>query len=597
MIETLKRFKLQIIVLLIIIISIPITFIQLSRQQETRSRATGSPISLNLNPLTSSQQLDTQFDVALTINTNTNNVSALDITITYNSKILTLVSFTPASTFSTITNDSSTRGTLHYVGVNPTSSPITGGAVSIGSLKFQGVTAGTASVGFSNIQATAQGQSGLLPIDTANTRNGSYVIITTPAPTYTISGNVFVDTNGNGEKDGQESNYVSIDNLTLRTGSCNGTLIGTASSASTSPGYTFSELANGTTYYIVFRKPTSQYNITIPTNATLCSGSSYNHYVTRTISGANVSQNWGIQPVSTSTPTPTPTTVPTATPTPTPTPTGTVPSNFTFTSVCSGTDSQMILSWTANSAGGIQTIKRCEGPGCILVDYTTVGSTVATYTYTGLLYITVYRHQVCNSFGCSSVAFGLSNSCPLPTQPPTPQPTIPPGTTSLSLSITLTGIGVSQNPALGINNNPRRPARNVQAVLINSDNQQVATFSATVNFDSATGRYRGNIGLGNNFISGSYLVKVRLDNTLWKTIPGIQNITSGQIYNAPQAALVSGDIIQNNEINLLDYNALLSCYGARACTTKVQADANDDGKVDELDLNILYAGFARRVGD
>src|SRR3989344_6152687 len=130
MIETLKRFKLQIIVLILIVISIPITLIQISRQQEIRSRATGgSPISLILKPLTSSQQLGTQFDVELRINTNTNNVTALDITITYDASILTLVSFTPASTFSTITNNSSTPGTLHYVGVSmPENPPITGAA-------------------------------------------------------------------------------------------------------------------------------------------------------------------------------------------------------------------------------------------------------------------------------------------------------------------------------------------------------------------------------------------------------------------------------------------------------------------------------------
>ena len=133
--------------------------------------------------------------------------------------------------------------------------------------------------------------------------------------------------------------------------------------------------------------------------------------------------------------------------------------------------------------------------------------------------------------------------------------------------------------------------------IVNSGNQQVDLTEATVDYDSATGKYKGNVSLGNNFISGSYLAKVRFDNTLWKTIPGIQNITSGQTYNAPEASLVSGDIIQDNEINLLDYNALLSCFGAQACATKVQADLNDDDKVEELDLNILYAGFAKRKGD
>lgn len=200
------------------------------------------------------------------------------------------------------------------------------------------------------------------------------------------------------------------------------------------------------------------------------------------------------------------------------------------------------------------------------------------------------------SRACTSGQQCRDGICVVPTTTATPTG-IPSGTSNLSVTITLTGIGVSQNPALGINNNPKRSERNVEVRIVNSGNQQVDLTKSTVNYDSKTGKYRGNVSLGDRFISGSYLVKVRLDNTLWKTIPGIQNITSGQIYNAPETALVTGDIIQDNEINLLDYNALLSCYGNKACATKIQADVNDDDKVDELDINILYAGFAKRVGD
>lgn len=115
----------------------------------------------------------------------------------------------------------------------------------------------------------------------------------TPAQTFTISGNVFVDENSNQVKDPgpvppPESNYAGA-TLTLRTGSCTGALVGTASSASTSPGYSFPNLINGVTYYIVFTPPANYVN-TMP--STFCSGSDY--YVERMISGANVSQDWGI---------------------------------------------------------------------------------------------------------------------------------------------------------------------------------------------------------------------------------------------------------------------------------------------------------------
>jgi len=285
MIETLKRYKLQIIILLLIVISIPITLIQLSRQQEIRSRAGGgAPISLILSPLTSTQQLGKQFDVALTVNTGTNNVTSLDITITYDSRILTLVSFTPASTFSTITNDSSTRGTLHYVGVNPTSSPITGASVSIGVLKFQGVTAGTASVVFSNIQATAQGQSGLLPIDTANTKNGSYTI-TTSTTGLSITGHVFIDDGGgnldyagNGKQDPGESGINNV-TVTLSTG--------TTRTTDADGYYSFQNLAANT--YTV--------SITIPSGYSKSPGDTSSKSVTISQTSPNGTADFGIVPL------------------------------------------------------------------------------------------------------------------------------------------------------------------------------------------------------------------------------------------------------------------------------------------------------------
>ena len=398
MIETLKRYKFQIIILLIIIISIPLTLIQLSRQQETRSRAAGSPISLILNPLTSSQQLDTQFDVALTMNTGTNNVTALDMTITYSSSILTLVSFTPASTFSTIKNDSSESsegGILRYVGVNLTSSPITGPAVSIGSLKFQGETAGTASVVFANIQATAQGQSGLLPIDTANTQNGSY-IITTLASTPT----------------------------------------------------------------------------------------------------------------------------PTRTPTP------------------------------------------------------TIGS---------------------------------------PTSTPPPTPTIPEGNTVFAATIGLDAIGTTgdnttPSDSSGSNKNPKRPTRNIKVEVFDGGGNPVANKSGTIIYSAERGKFTGSIDMG-TLASGNYIVKVKSDGYLKRLIPGIQTITLGQTYNVPPVNLVTGDINNDNAINILDYNILISCLSdpnqstdnQGACNSNAQysvlSDLEDNGVIDQLDYNLFLRELSVQNGD
>lgn len=149
-----------------------------------------------------------------------------------------------------------------------------------------------------------------------------------------------------------------------------------------------------------------------------------------------------------------------------------------------------------------------------------------------------------------------------PTSTPTNVPTDPQSTdTSITLALSLTGIGASTSA--GINNNPQRPQRTTQIQVFNAQNQMVASKTATLSFDSATGTYKGTVGLGNNFSSGAYLVKARMDNTLWKTLGGIINITSGTTNPTPLTSLTSGDINHDNAINLLDYNLFISCFKNR----------------------------------
>lgn len=157
----------------------------------------------------------------------------------------------------------------------------------------------------------------------------------------------------------------------------------------------------------------------------------------------------------------------------------------------------------------------------------------------------------------------------------TPTPTASQSATSLNMYLQLSGIGISTNSALRINDHPQRPQRRVHTNIYNSNNVQVASISSNVNFDPETGLYKGNITLSNNFPSGPYLVKVRVDNTLWKNIPGIQNIVSGTTNESLPAQLITGDLNQDNVINLLDYNIFLSCYQGQCATNLTSANIKE----------------------
>lgn len=153
-----------------------------------------------------------------------------------------------------------------------------------------------------------------------------------------------------------------------------------------------------------------------------------------------------------------------------------------------------------------------------------------------------------------------------PTLTATPTPASSSGTL-LNIALQLPGIGFSSSDSarLGINSSPRRPARQVQVTVFNSQNQQVASSAATATFEAATGQYKGTVNLGNNFTSGNYLVKARADNTLWKTAPGIVTINADQTNTAPLFSMVSGDFDQDNQITLLDYNMFITCIKTNSC--------------------------------
>ena len=175
---------------------------------------------------------------------------------------------------------------------------------------------------------------------------------------------------------------------------------------------------------------------------------------------------------------------------------------------------------------------------------------------------------------------------------PTATPTVPAGGANIALIIKLEGIG-SNIPA-GENNHPNPPARTAGVNVFDTSNNQVVTTSTNIVYDPNSSTFKGTVSV--NIQAGIYKVKVRVSNTLWKAINGI-TLTTGRTTAVPLTKLVSGDINEDNQLNLFDYNIMLSCYGTKQCSQKSQADLNSDGKVDELDLNIMYSAFATRLGD
>ncbi len=172
-------------------------------------------------------------------------------------------------------------------------------------------------------------------------------------------------------------------------------------------------------------------------------------------------------------------------------------------------------------------------------------------------------------------------------------------TSTLTFTVNLPGIG----PAGGghtLNSKPTNMYRDLDIKLIDSANKVTKLLGETI-FDGSS--FVGLASLPEDLAPGAYVVKINtyagLANTLWKRFDGIFNLSPDRDTAMPAVTLVSGDINEDNQINLADYNIILSCINNNGCDNvkKRLTDLNDDGKTDETDLNIMFAGLSKRSGD
>lgn len=118
--------------------------------------------------------------------------------------------------------------------------------------------------------------------------------------------------------------------------------------------------------------------------------------------------------------------------------------------------------------------------------------------------------------------------------------------------------------------------------------------------------YTGTINLDQNITTGVYTIKVKIQKYLVRKLPKSVNITAQQTTEAPSVSLIAGDIDNNNQIDLADFNIWLACFektiqdtvNGVSCTN---TDLNEDGQLDnsavKSDYLILMKSFSSISGD
>lgn len=192
-----------------------------------------------------------------------------------------------------------------------------------------------------------------------------------------------------------------------------------------------------------------------------------------------------------------------------------------------------------------------------------------------------------------------------PTSTPIPTPTYAPGSTQLAFTLGLHGIGKggdSANPNGTGNMTPIHPQRPVIVDIFDNANTLVKTQQGIVAYDSASGLFKGTIGLEGTLANGFYTIKVKTNQFLRALVPGIHNLAAGQTFELQKTTLVNGDINNDNMVNILDYNILIGCYSDLApavnCASgdDVRSDITDDGDVNQYDYNLFLRELTNQGG-
>lgn len=163
--------------------------------------------------------------------------------------------------------------------------------------------------------------------------------------------------------------------------------------------------------------------------------------------------------------------------------------------------------------------------------------------------------------------------------------------------------GDAVNPQGG-NISPKHANQSIIVTIYSSDNKEIASIKGSAAYDSILKNFHAMIPIS-NISAGQYLVSVKLNGFLSKQFPGIISINPGQKISLPAISLTAGDVNNDNQLDILDYNLIISCFGTKqsypSCnssptTTNLGGDINDDGVIDAVDYNVFLRELSVQKG-
>lgn len=603
-----QRPRLIAAVVVVTALSLPFVINQVLKQQDIRQHADTAPsITFNFSPATGNIDIGQTLSVDFLVNASTNDIGALHFKMTYDPTLLQVTDTAYPSNLKTLTGTkTNTNGVFEETMTNIIINPVTGNAVKLVTFQFKALKAGNATVTVdSGIQATSQYADTYVPVDGNTNTIGKYTLGSTTGVT------------DNCPATNKPDECACTVNSDCASNNCESANTGVAASADGVNGVC---KPRATVSASPSPSPSPSPTADCTANANRQNGCScdsnpvcFSQYCVGTGTIAKTCQNPGwTPPVTSASPSPTPVSISCSS-------SGTSVT-YDMKSPISGKTTGTITgidltsgNWCAWAAGNEDPNSQGRCPLSCPVLNPTAGTTSVTplsLSSDKMSFSSAFDSYYADNTGSCTykVTCTAANSSPTTTttQAPTatatqiPTETVAPGETGIKLSLKLPGIGKTS----GDNASPIRTTRTTTVSVFNSLNTEIVhQMTGTLEYNATNGYYEGAVGIGTSIPSGSYTVKVKMDNTLYKRLPGIVAITSGKADNTtPQAKLVSGDLNQDNALGVEDYTTFLACFqGNSTCTgdIAIKSDINDNGNVngDNDDQNILQYNYTNRLGD
>ncbi|MBI5045210.1 MAG: VWA domain-containing protein [Candidatus Levybacteria bacterium] len=179
---------------------------------------------------------------------------------------------------------------------------------------------------------------------------------------------------------------------------------------------------------------------------------------------------------------------------------------------------------------------------------------------------------------------------------------------SLNISLLLDGLGAAGDNANPNNNavsnkKPLHPQKEVR-IRIYDENNKIVLDDTSKNTFSANGTTLGvNRDIGPSFPTGKYSIFISVPGYLTKRVAPITSITTQKNVDLPTLRLTTGDVNRDDSLNILDYDLMRGCYSDYlapvSCSNdeKLRSDINDDGKVNQFDINLFLREMSVLHGD